>query len=54
MSSRENQQFGPYGEYVANEVAAKYRASPKETVQDDADEYWPESEPSRYHEGWLP
>jgi hypothetical protein len=55
MSSRENQAFGPYGEYVADEVAAKYRASPRETAQDVdvADVDWPESKPSRY-DGWLP
>jgi uncharacterized cupin superfamily protein len=52
MSSRENQQFGPYGEYPPNEVAAKYRASAKDS--DDAYVGWPESEPSRYREGWLP
>lgn len=58
MSSRENQQFGPYGEYPANEVAAQHGASPK-TAQ-DADEFeanWPpggESQASRYREGWLP
>ena len=32
MSSRENQQFGPYGEYTVNEVASKYGASPTETT----------------------
>ena len=56
MSSRENQQFGPYGEYVANEIARRYGASPEETTQ-DAEETaagWPESQPSRYREGWLP
>ena len=52
MSSRENQQFGPYGEYPPNEVAAKYRASAKDSEDADAD--WPESVPSRYSEGWLP
>ena len=52
MSSRENQQFGPYGEYPPNEVAAKYRASAKDSEDPDAD--WPESEPSPYRDGWLP
>ena len=52
MSSRENQQFGPYGEYPQNEVAAKYGASPRDSEDPDAD--WPESVPSRYREGWLP
>ena len=56
MSSRENQAFGPYGEYTANEVAARYGASPEETTQDDEDASasWTESQPSRYREGWLP
>ena len=52
MSSRENQQFGPYGEYPQNEVAAKYGASAKDSEDPDAD--WPESEPSPYRDGWLP
>ena len=52
MSSRENQAFGPYGEYPQNEVAAKYAASPKDSEDPDAN--WPESVPSRYREGWLP
>ena len=56
MSSRQNQAFGPYGEYTANEVAARHGASPAEAAQ-DADEFdasWPESQPSPYREGWLP
>jgi oxalate decarboxylase/phosphoglucose isomerase-like protein (cupin superfamily) len=52
MSSRENQRFGPYGEYPQNETAAKYGASPEDPEDPDAN--WPESEPSRYREGWLP
>jgi hypothetical protein len=52
MSSRENQQFGPYGEYPQNEVAAKYGASAKDSEDPDAD--WPESVRSRYRDGWLP
>ena len=52
MSSRENQQFGPYGEYPQNDVAAKYRASAGDPAEPDAD--WPESEPSPYRDGWLP
>jgi uncharacterized cupin superfamily protein len=56
MSSRENQQFGPYGEYTANDVAARYGASPEEGTQDTEafDAAWPESQPSRYRDGWLP
>ena len=52
MSSRENQQFGPYGEYPQNEVAAKHRASPKDAENPEPN--WPESEPSPYRDGWLP
>ena len=42
MSSRENQAFGPYGEYTANEVARRYGASAEETTQDGeaADPSW--------------
>ena len=56
MSSRENQAFGPYGEYVANEVAGRYGASPEQTTQDAeaVSASWTESQPSRYREGWLP
>jgi uncharacterized cupin superfamily protein len=46
MSSRENQQYGPYGEDVANDVASRHRASP--------DHDWPDSDWSRYRDGWLP
>jgi len=56
MSSRENQAYGPYGKYIASEVARNHRASPKETAQDDAE--WeadiPSSEPASYGDGWLP
>ena len=53
MSSRENQAFGPYGEYTANEIARKHRASPGETTQDAerADANSPESQPSRVPRG---
>ena len=56
LNPRENQAFGPYGEYTANEVARRYGASAEETTQDGdaADPSLPESEPSRYREGWLP
>jgi uncharacterized cupin superfamily protein len=56
MSSRENQQFGPYGVYTANEVARRYGASPEEDTEDGNVAYAnvPESEPSRYRDGWLP
>jgi hypothetical protein len=56
MSSRENQQFGPYGEYTVDEAAARYGASSPEVTQetDIADASWPESQPSRYRDGWLP
>jgi uncharacterized cupin superfamily protein len=52
MSSRENQRFGPYGEYPQNELAAKYGASPEDPEDPDAN--WPESAPSSYRDGWLP
>jgi uncharacterized cupin superfamily protein len=56
MSSRENQAFGPYGEYVADELARRHGASPSETAQDvpDEDVPWSASEPSTYRDGWLP
>jgi uncharacterized cupin superfamily protein len=56
MSSRENQAFGPYGEYVANEVARRHGASPAEDTQDTdvADAGVPDSKPTRYRDGWLP
>ncbi len=53
MSSRQNQAYGPYGEYVADEVAGRHRASPPETTQ-DGDDVWPSSTPTRYRDGWLP
>jgi uncharacterized cupin superfamily protein len=56
ISSRENQAFGPYGEYIANEVARRYGASPEKDTQDGAVAYAnvPKSEPARYRDGWLP
>ena len=56
MSSRENQAYGPYGEYTANEVARRHRASPEETTPDGEAAYAnvPSSQPTRYREGWLP
>ena len=56
MSSRENQEFGPYGEYVANEVAGRYGASPPQDTQDNDVAYAnvPSSKPERYRDGWLP
>jgi uncharacterized cupin superfamily protein len=56
MSSRENQQFGPYGEYTANEVARLYGASPEQDVQDAdvAGAHLPERGYTRYREGLLP
>ncbi|HEX7254342.1 MAG TPA: hypothetical protein VF236_00280 [Gaiellaceae bacterium] len=54
-SSRENQQFGPNGEYTANDLARRYGASPDETMRDGEIAYAniPESEPTG-REGWLP
>ena len=46
MSSRENQQFGPYGEYTEHEAASRYGASVGRELRDRG--Y------TRYREGWLP
>lgn len=56
MSSRENQAFGPYGVYTANEVARRYGASPEEDTQDGEVAYahLPELKPTRYRDGRLP
>ena len=56
MSSRENQAYGPYGYYTANEVARRYGASPDEDTQDGSVAYAnvPDSEPTQYRDGWLP
>lgn len=56
MSSRENQQFGPYGEYTEDEVAARYGASSPETTQDGSLAYSKveKSQPAAYEDGWLP
>jgi uncharacterized cupin superfamily protein len=56
MSSRENQQFGPYGAYTIDETAQRYGASPDEETQDADVAYAnvPRSEYTRYHDGWLP
>ena len=58
MSSRQNQAYGPYGEYVVNEVAGKHGASPPETTQDadlaDAGGPWSSAKPASYRDGWLP
>jgi len=56
MSSRQNQAFGPYGEYTVNEVARRHGASPPETTQDTelADANVPEPKPARYRDGSLP
>ena len=56
MSSRENQAYGPYGEYTADEVARRHGASVEEDTQDGSVAYasWPRSEPTRYRDGSLP
>ena len=56
MSSRENQQYGPYGAYTADETARRYGASVDADVQDADVAYanLPESKPTRYRDGWLP
>jgi hypothetical protein len=56
MSSRERQAFGPYGAYTVDEVARRHGASLAEETQDADTAYgdFPESEWSRYQDGWLP
>ncbi len=56
MSSRENQAFGPYGAYTVDEAARRYGACPEEETQDADVAYAsvPNSEPTRYRDGWLP
>ena len=55
MSSRQFQAKGPWGWYVANEVAERYGASPPESCQDTDVAYanFAKSRPVRYG-GWLP
>jgi len=56
MSSRERQAFGPYGAYTVDEVARRHRACGDEETQDNDVAYArvPDSEWSRYRDGWLP
>jgi len=55
-SSRQFQKDGPWGYYSVDETAARYNASSPEETQDGNVAYarFPDSEPSRYREGWLP
>jgi uncharacterized cupin superfamily protein len=55
-SSRQFQKDGPWGLYVADELAARHDASPPETTQDAdvAGERFPPSRPTRYRDGLLP
>ena len=55
-SSRQFQNDGPWGYYVADETAAKYGASAPETTQDGgiASRDWSPRQESRYRDGWLP
>jgi oxalate decarboxylase/phosphoglucose isomerase-like protein (cupin superfamily) len=56
MSSRDNQQVGPYGAYTVDEAARRYGASAEEETQDGNIAYanFPKSQPTRYRDGWLP
>ncbi len=56
MSSRENQQYGPYGEYTVDETARRFGASVDADVHDTDVAYAnvPGSKPTRYRDGWLP
>jgi len=56
MSSRERQAYGPYGAYTVDEVARRYGACSEVETQDGDVAYArvPDSEPTRYRDGWLP
>jgi uncharacterized cupin superfamily protein len=56
MSSRENQAFGPYGAYTVDEIARRYSACSDVETQDGDVAYAnvPDSQPTRYRDGWLP
>jgi uncharacterized cupin superfamily protein len=55
-SSRQFQKDGPWGDYIADETAAKYGASSPEDTQDGslAHRDFPPGGPARYREGLLP
>jgi hypothetical protein len=56
MSSREFQASGPWGAYTVDEAASRYGASPEEETQEAEVAYarFPDAEPTRNREGWLP
>ena len=56
MSSREFQAGGPWGVYTANEVALRHGAGVEEDTQEADVAYArvPESEHTRFRDGWLP
>jgi hypothetical protein len=56
MSSREFQARGPWGAYTVDEVALGHGAGVEVETQDADLAYarFPESEPTRYRDGWLP
>jgi hypothetical protein len=55
-SSRQFQKDGPWGFYVADEVAARHNASSPEDTKDGALAYarFAPSQPVRYRDGLLP
>ena len=56
MSSRQNQAFGPYGEYVATRSRASTGRAlrRRHRTQTSRTGPWPASEPASYRDGWLP
>jgi hypothetical protein len=55
-SSRQFQASGPWGYYTVDETARRHNACPDDETQDGDLAYarFPESEPTRYRDGWLP
>jgi hypothetical protein len=55
-SSRQFQKDGPWGEYVASDVAARHNASPPQDTTDLDAAYarFPAAHATRYIEGLLP
>jgi uncharacterized cupin superfamily protein len=55
-SSRQFQKDGPWGYYTVDDAARRHNACPDVETQDGEVAYAnvPDSQPSRYDEGWLP
>ena len=56
VGSRQHQASGPWGAYTVNEAALRHGAGVEEETQDADVAYarFPEAEPTRYRDGWLP